>query len=807
MKHFFTQISLLYLFIIGSSFLYYSADAALPSNTPGTLQHTLGGHSGEILDASWSPDSKYVLTGSEDKTAIIWDATSGKRLQTLNTNYKNGVYKVHWSPDGTKVSTCGSGNSYFLDGSDIWDARTGDKLLTINGVVSEWSPDGKWLFIGSFDSTAYILDGNTLDVVKQLQDSTPRINAAKWSTDSKKILTRGAGDTTAVVRSVPSGTTLLTLPGIKSFNLAISWSDDGTRIKTLSDTSLVTWNALSGERIATVTVPFYYLNFNPGECFSPDGTKIIYGNTVHDTQSGKIVSMLVGHTESRLSFSWSPDSRHLATSGADNIAILWDTETGTNLHILRGHGTSVPVVRWSPDGSRVVTGGGVAHTLILKPRAWPDFTVRIWDVNNGKQLHVLMPHAKWVNTVDWSPDGSLLASSSSDSTTIIWNATTGDTVHILRGHRRGVSEAYWSPSGDRILTRGSDSIAILWDAVSGNRLRTFAGDTYLWHAAWSPDGKQIATAFGNSVIIWDAGTGTIIDTLQGHTDYVYYVTWSPIGKYIATVSNDKTVLLWDALSGEKLATLSTSEYRIAPIAWSTDGYRIAVPTGKADKATAVWDVNTRTILFTVPMNSNINWYGDGKRLLVENTIYDGFTGVYLDSLSSIIKGTLLSPDRTQAAQYFDGFGSADSTRITIWDTKTGNKLYDMYRVGRIGTSSAQYVFKWCPDGTRIAGPIVYNIVKIWLINTSTSVQEENTPLRIEAGFSLSPNPTDNSLHLSFATERAVASAVQICDLLGRTVATADIPAGTKQWTMSVGNLPAGVYVVRWGGVVQKLVVR
>ncbi len=784
---------MLFLCFAVQLFLFSTANAALPSNTPGTLLHTLGGHGGEILDASWSQDSKYVITGSEDKTAIIWDAASGKRLHTLQTDYKLGVRKVLWSPDGTKVSTGGGG-------SDVWDARTGNNLLTIRGVVFGWSPDGKWIFIGNSDSTASILDGSTLEVIQTRKSSTSTIMTAQWSPDSKKILTLGANCHSVVVWDVLSGNTPLIISESTSYVFALHWSSDSKSIVTTSDTTLTSWDANTGSVISKKSVGF------AGRNFSPDGTKIILHDRIrlliYDTKSGSHLSTLEGHTDNIRDIAWSPDSRHLATVSNDNTAILWDTDTGAKLHTLRGHGSNVSIVRWSPDSTRITTGGGKYVTL-REPEEYSDFSVRIWDVRSGQLLHTMMPHQAYVKSLSWNPEGTRIASCSMDSTTIIWNTTMGDTVHILRGHSNAVYHAYWSPAGDRILTRGGDSSAILWDAASGKRLFTFGNFAFYQESCWSPDGRQIATADRSTVLIWNTGTGTILDTLQGHTAIVNTVIWSPNGKYIATASDqDKTVLLWDAVSGEKLTTLSSSVYPIYALVWSPDGNRLAVSAYSTDRTTAVWEVNTQQVLFTVPGSSNIIWSANGNDLTVDGVMYDGFAGYYIDSLSPRTRGAYLSPNRSQAAQYIGSTENVDSTKIIIWDAQSGANLCELNRVNFLEDKP-----QWSPDGTRIATAGLDNTIRIWLINTSTSVQEETAPLRNERAFSLSPNPTDNSLHLTFATESAVPSAIQICDLLGRTVATAEVPVGTKQWTMSVGNLPAGVYAVRWGGVVQKLVVQ
>jgi WD40 repeat protein len=97
-----------------------------------------------------------VLTGGSDGCAIIWDAESGKKLQSLNgCSYQ--CYPV-FSPDGKKVVTTGrSGNGPV---AKIWDAETGKELTGLlghtRGVYSAaFSPDSKKVVTGN------VADGTT----------------------------------------------------------------------------------------------------------------------------------------------------------------------------------------------------------------------------------------------------------------------------------------------------------------------------------------------------------------------------------------------------------------------------------------------------------------------------------------------------------------------------------------------------------------------------------------------------------------------------------------------------------------------
>jgi len=260
---------------------------------------TFKGHSKPIYSVTFSPDGRYALSGSFDKTLRLWDLTTAKELK--NFEHPKYVRSVAISPDG-RYALSGGGDRVLR----YWDLTTGKEVRSFKGHAGSiysvaFSPNGRYALSGGScgkggkdgDKTMYLWDLVSSKRVRAFRDQPSHryVAAVAFSPDGRYALS-GEWDKTVKIWDVATGYKLRTLTGHTAYVERATFSPEGKMVISGGyDKVLRLWNMATGKEIKTFT-----------------------------GHSGKIYSLL-----------FSPDGRYVLSGSTDKTTRLWDTATGKEI--------------------------------------------------------------------------------------------------------------------------------------------------------------------------------------------------------------------------------------------------------------------------------------------------------------------------------------------------------------------------------------------------------------------------------------------------------------------------------------------
>lgn len=291
---------------------------------------------------------------------------------------------------------------------------------------------------------------------------------------------------------------------------------------------------------------------------------------------------------------------------------------------LEGHLGSIKYAAFSPNGSLLATASS-------------DETVLIWDFYSKQIIKKLEGHTQSVRFVSFLPDGKRVVTASLDSTIRIWDYEEEKSLVILKGNS-GYDKISISPNGTQLATTSYEDSIRVWDLKSGKPLMAFKDDgvnyiTNLNYITFSPNGEKLAVASSdNKVAIWDLKTGRGVQTILGYFYSVECLAFSPNGKNLAIGErerplNNYSVKIYDLESGSVLLSqdhLSSATYSIA---FSPDGNFLAIG---GYKLAHICNIKNGEIIFSlVGHTSRISFAifsPDGKTLVTCS--YDGIAKIW-----------------------------------------------------------------------------------------------------------------------------------------------------------------------------------
>jgi WD40 repeat protein len=408
---------------------------------------------------------------------------------------------------------------------------------------------------------------------------TRQPSAVTFSVDGQQIAFAEANGAPVMIVDIASGQDVIALHGHTGELAFAQFNAAGTRLATIGrDSSAIIWDTSTGAPLLRLGLDTS--GFIPSAAFTADDTRLVTSAGSEGLllwQLSPLGEWLTLPGDCFCGFAFSPDGDLLAVADQESVRVftaatgqplitLTSAISGPNPATLR----SVPV--FSPDGTLVAA-------------LQNNTTVVVWDVATGQERLNLDGHTDVVFGLEISPDGQRLATIAYDRTARLWDLTSGAAVYTLTdvytsplplevgGQMINVA---FSPDGAKLATAGGTSVKV-WDAATGDELVSLplvAKGSLAYTVVFSPGGNHLAVGmqFGRGSGVWDAVTGEKLFELAGHTASVLALTYSSDGRQIATSSNDGTIRLWDADTGQPQIILQDHAQFLA---FSPDDTRLA----------------------------------------------------------------------------------------------------------------------------------------------------------------------------------------------------------------------------------------
>ena len=518
--------------------------------------------------------------------------------------------------------------------------------------------------------------------------------------------------------------------------------------------------------------------------FAPDGRTLVAGSSdksvrlwaVDDPRRPVPLTAIPALSGFVQTVTFSESGKVLAAGDATGALYLWDVADRRTPRLLsrtQAGSTQINVVRFVPRHDEVLIGGSKGlfqRWNVAKPEAPAKMAMQIQVPEN------------WVNAVDLTADGRLMALGSSDNVAQVWDLASGRLVAELP-HSEPVSSVAFADGDRTLVTAGSDGVTRLWTipgpvitgptaAVAstaftpdGRSLVTFGGGAFLLNVsrprapavlappllspladqpisgagALSPDGKTAAGGTTvNSVVLWDVGDPArprvLPPALTGPAAVVESLAFSPDRRTLAAGSDDGKVYLWDVHDPQHVTPLPTapgpdSNY-VYMVAISPDSRTLAGVT--ADGMIRLWDMSDPRRLRAFPsvkgsadLLFSAAFSRDGKILATGSAdgtvqLWDASDPARLSPVGDVLRG----PDGTVTSVAFgpDGHTLAASTRSgQVWFWDVGRPTVPATVAILSASQAAVWAVGFSPDGHTVVTGGSDRTVRLWEMEPGRAV--------------------------------------------------------------------------------------
>lgn len=425
------------------------------------------------------------------------------------------------------------------------------------------------------------------------------------------------------------------------------------------------------------------------------------------TMGGQCCGLPLEHVSNVTDVAFCPHGNYVATATVGNAVQLWDSTTGIPIGPELLHPHAVVRIVFSSDGRFLAAASGGA--------GW------VWEVASLRLAGRLIGHQGGLTDITFSPDGSLLGTTSYDRTARLWTTRDFQPASRPLPHQSTLRSIAFHPHGHCLATATEDGTAQLWDihsrtplgpglrhdelasldgenphssedetmktsvndwwwkdpagGVVGRDLPRFAG---AWQVAFSPNGEYLATILNDKcAYVWHVPTRTLHNKLTGHHRWISHLSFSPDGNAIGTASRDTTARVWEELGASTVSECMQHAETVWNVAFSPDSTLIA--TASEDRTVQLWDRKTTVCI--------------GEALRQDDPI----------------RKVVFSPDSTR-------FATKSANSVHLWQIPRG-----MHRCQTMTHLDAVYTVAFSFDGKWLATASRDKTARIWDWNSGLLV--------------------------------------------------------------------------------------
>ncbi|MEP2024664.1 MAG: caspase family protein [Reichenbachiella sp.] len=642
------------------------------------------GHRAAVRAVAYSPDGKFLATGSRDNSIKLWQLSTGREIRTF-LGHLSSVNTLAFDPTGQWLASGSSDNSVL-----IWEVATGKIRTKIEGhdnrVSSlDFNEEGTMLASGGWDRLVYVWDPESGDKLGEYRGNAARGVGVGvqvlFSKDSKKLIT-GNDDGKIIIYDVESKVAEDTLRNISPSSCGgcasfIQLDEKGTKLLSASRRGPVTlWDWKAGKIIKEYS--------GEGEDYTATG---IRGNSVfvsdEDTvkvwnTSGKLLKkILIADTEIN-SATLSPNGQYIATATNDRVTRIWNVQGGKLEKNLQGFLNHVvdnglgldPESYWQFNISRYV---GYREVIRVSPNErWVakarGSSVQLWDLTKGRVVRSFDGHESGVISFEFSNNGEHLFTASADKTIKMWEVSNGELLKTFKGHRELIFELALSQNGKYLVSGSWDATARLWDIETGEEIkvyrmdqnspytlafaqndlylvvgtlgkefklleidsgepaRTLVGHTEIVSDIQVRNGQVLSSSWDGKAKLWDLASGLSVQKFVGHEGHIYASSFDKGGQWVVTAGSDRVARLWDIESGEMIKSFKGHTDIITSAQFIHKDTHLI--THSLDGTTRIWDVDSgKEIISHILLNdgdwlvTNQNGYFDATEKAKQNIFF------------------------------------------------------------------------------------------------------------------------------------------------------------------------------------------